>query len=465
MRLSFSQVRHTTKTLVLACTAVVLAVGTGCETKSFIDPSELGRLKKDPLVLPILDSLETGVEEPIDLFADAGEIQAEDLVATDTDYVIGKNDLVNISVTDVVAPGVETVKSQRVSETGFVSLPLVGTLPAAGLTEAELEKAIQEKYRSSNLIQSANVSVTVTEARARTFSVIGNVSAAGQYAILQSDFRMLDAMVLFKDVGLNSDFIYVIRKAKSETPASATTHPADAGAATGEDLLAPPTDDVAAPATQASLEPTTDVAQEDTGKYVIVDGKPVMVDGAVSDDSTATMAAAATQPFGGFQALSEPADKRVIRVPVTPLKNGELKYNVVIRAGDMLVVPAPVTGEYYMGGHVARVGVYSLTGRKITIKQAVVAAGMLDSVAMPYRTDIIRRIGPSKEIWARVDLDAIYDGRQPDIFLKPNDIVHVGTNAFAPFLAAIRGGFRFSYGLGFLYDKNFSDDNNNNNNN
>lgn len=461
MRFSFSQFGNVKRNLTLVCSAAAIAIGTGCETKSFIDPSELGRLKKDPLVLPILNSLETGIEEPVDLFADAGEITAEDLIANESDYVIGKNDLVNISVTDVQGLGVETVKSQRVSEKGFISLPLLGQLKAIGYSEAELEQVVQDAYRNANLIQNSTVSVTVVEARARTFSVIGNVGAAGQYAIIQSDFRMLDAMVLFRDVNPNSDYVYVIRKLPGAQSSGSTTQPATDVAPTptdGEDLLAPPTD---APATQAGMDgPTTEVAQDQTEAFGIVDGKPVSMNEPESDQ---TMEDAATKPFA-FGAIAEPADKRVIQIPIVPLKNGELKYNIVIRAGDMLVVPAPLIGEYYMGGHVARVGVYSLTGRQITLKQAVVAAGMLDSVAMPYRTDIIRRIGTNHEIWARVDLDAIYDGRQPDLFLKPNDIVHVGTNAFAPFLAAIRGGFRFSYGLGFLYDKNFSGDDNNNNN-
>ena len=61
-----------------ARTAVLVAVGvvgaallTGCETKSFLDPSEMGRYKKDPLVLPILSTLDTGVEEPNDAFVGA----------------------------------------------------------------------------------------------------------------------------------------------------------------------------------------------------------------------------------------------------------------------------------------------------------------------------------------------------------------------------------------------------------
>jgi len=62
-----------------------------------------------------------------------------------------------------------------------------------------------------------------------------------------------------------------------------------------------------------------------------------------------------------------------------------------------------------------------------------------------------------------VDLDKIAAGEQPDIYLKPNDIVRVGTNAFAPFVSALRSGFRLTYGFGFLYDRNYAPDNNNNN--
>ena len=55
-----------------------------------------------------------------------------------------------------------------------------------------------------------------------------------------------------------------------------------------------------------------------------------------------------------------------------------------------------------------------------------------------------------------VNLQAIFDGEQPDIFLKPNDLVNVGTDAVAPFLAVMRNAYRFSYGFGFVYDRNFA---------
>jgi polysaccharide biosynthesis/export protein len=133
-----------------------------------------------------------------------------------------------------------------------------------------------------------------------------------------------------------------------------------------------------------------------------------------------------------------------------------MRYNIVLRPRDMIVVPQPVIGEYYMGGHVMRPGVYSLTGREITVKQAVISAGMLDGIAIPARTDIVRRIGQDREVIVRLQIDRIFAGAQPDVFLKPNDQILVGTNWYAPFLAAARGAFRMTYGFGFIYDRNLA---------
>ena len=73
----------------------------------------------------------------------------------------------------------------------------------------------------------------------------------------------------------------------------------------------------------------------------------------------------------------------------------------------------------------------------------------------PARTEIVRKVGPNHEVFVRVNLDRIFSGDDPDIFLKPDDLINVGTTGWAPFVAAIRGAFRFTYGFGFLYDRNF----------
>jgi polysaccharide export outer membrane protein len=364
----------------------------------------------------------------------------------------------------------------RISESGNIGLPYVGQIKALGLTEAELQDKVVAVYRDAQLIQNAQVSVTVAEARGRAFSMLGAVTAPGQYAIIQSDFRVLDALVLARDVTSPTiDYLYIIRKKSIDAVTAPPAAPAETTPSSGPapDALEPKVDAGALGPrpvylqmegeTVANQPATTTPVDPAGGRYITIDGKPVLIPGGeVNVDKVPsnpeTTQPSTTQAFE-FNAPPSVADTRVIRIPINQLRNGEVKYNVVIKPQDMIIVPYPQVGEYYMGGHVQRPGVYSLTGRQITLKQAVISASMLDQVAIPQRTDIIRRIGKDREIFARVDLSKIFDGSAPDLFLKPDDIVQVGTNFFAPFLAAVRGGFRMTYGFGFLYDRNYADPN------
>lgn len=471
---------------------LALAVGSGlvsgCDVKSFIDPSEVGRYDHKALLLPILDRLDTGVEEPNDQFAKAEDVRAEDLVAVEADYVLGKNDVVVVTITDLNGVGTETTRQVRVSESGLISLPLIKQLQAEGLTEAQLEGAIAQAYADAKLLPNAQVSVSLAAARARTFSLLGAVAQPGEYEIPRTDFRILDALVTAREFGVSGqEFIFVVRRPAATPAAPVPAAPAKPDGV-NPDIFAPQSkgtgagvDAVAGTKAQwrvDALQPQmlqTDgtstapaVGSDNEGRYVTIDGKTVPVGQSPAAQDALTITAPApvaldptTLPSAQLQEFNfevpEATGNRIIRVPLQALRAGDLKQNIVVRPGDLLILPPAPSGVIYMGGHVQRTGVYSLPfdGTKMTLKQAIISAGMLDGLAIPQRTDVVRRIGTDREVFARVDLDAIFAGRQPDIFLKPNDTVMVGTNFFAPFLAAIRGGFRFTYGFGFLYDRNF----------
>ena len=69
-----------------------------------------------------------------------------------------------------------------------------------------------------------------------------------------------------------------------------------------------------------------------------------------------------------------------------------------------------------------------------------------------------RMVGPNREATIRVNLAAIYHRTEPDIYLKPDDHIKVGTSFIALPVAVIRNGFRMTYGFGFLLDRNFGND-------
>ncbi len=149
--------------------------------------------------------------------------------------------------------------------------------------------------------------------------------------------------------------------------------------------------------------------------------------------------------------------RRIIRFDVEALQAGDPTQNIVLRDGDIVTIPSPPVGDFYMVGQVSRPGVYSLTGRKITVLQAVAAAGGLTAVAVPWRTELVRRVAEDTEEIVYVDLAKIARGEAPDFYLHPEDVVRVGTDQGAIFNAVLRNAFRATYGLGAVYDMNFAD--------
>lgn len=150
--------------------------------------------------------------------------------------------------------------------------------------------------------------------------------------------------------------------------------------------------------------------------------------------------------------------QRVIEIDAEALQAGDPRMNIVIRDRDMIRAPFD-TGLFYLMGEVNRPGVYGFGGRSITMKQAIGAiGGGFSPLAWPERVEIIRREkGTDKQITIPVNMDKIFAGLAEDVELQDDDLVNVGTHFFAPFLFVIRNSFRFTYGFGFVYDRNFAD--------
>jgi len=169
------------------------------------------------------------------------------------------------------------------------------------------------------------------------------------------------------------------------------------------------------------------------------------------------------RPAGPFEEPAPPvlerepgAGTRLIKIPAKKLLEGDPRYNIVIKPGDSIHVPVDIVGEFCIMGNVNRTGYIPLTGRPMTLKMAIAAAGGLGPLAWPKRVEVVRRIGRKKEEIVMVDLDKIASGEQPDFFIKPNDFINVGTHATSRWRAVLRNAFRANYGFGFVYDRNFA---------
>ncbi|KQM14724.1 polysaccharide biosynthesis/export family protein [Novosphingobium sp. Leaf2] len=104
-------------------------------------------------------------------------------------YVIAPSDVLNVNVFG--EDGLSNPQV-RVDEAGYVQLPLVGQIKAAGMTAPELSSQIATKLGSRYLID-PQVTVAVTEPAKRIVSVEGEVKTPGVYEI-DNNFTLLSAI-------------------------------------------------------------------------------------------------------------------------------------------------------------------------------------------------------------------------------------------------------------------------------
>jgi protein involved in polysaccharide export with SLBB domain/beta-lactamase regulating signal transducer with metallopeptidase domain len=156
--------------------------------------------------------------------------------------------------------------------------------------------------------------------------------------------------------------------------------------------------------------------------------------GASDGKSPAGAPAAATAATGPAPA----AATGVIAIDLGKLTDGDPRMNVSVRDGDVVFVPAVESGEFYVMGDVAWPGVYSLTGRRITVKMALAAAGKPAKGDWPEKSILIRRVGEHKEQFVYLNLKALLEGREDDLFLQADDVLAIGADAQAPTLRTIR---------------------------
>ena len=95
-----------------------------------------------------------------------------------SEYRVGPQDLIEISVFQVP----ELNRTVRVNTTGQVSLPLIGTMQAGGLTIQELETAIAGKLEAK-FLQNPQVSAFVKEYTSQRVTMEGAVMKPGIYPL------------------------------------------------------------------------------------------------------------------------------------------------------------------------------------------------------------------------------------------------------------------------------------------
>lgn len=120
----------------------------------------------------------------------------------DTSYRLGAGDRIRVTVF-----GQEDLSGEfEVDGTGRVSLPLIRTVHATGLTLAELEQAITDRLKPDFL---KDPSVSVEVLNYRPFYIIGEIKEPGSYPYV-------NGMTVWNAVAMAGGFSYRARKSEVE---------------------------------------------------------------------------------------------------------------------------------------------------------------------------------------------------------------------------------------------------------
>ena len=274
------------------------------------------------------------------------------------DYRIGPEDLLEISVFEAA----ELNRTVRVAAGGEVSLPLLGTVQAAGLTPRELEFVLQELLRRTYM-KDPHVAVFVREIQSHPVSVFGAVKKPGVFQIRGAK-TLVEVLSMAEGLADDAgDTVIVMRRAGLPEAADP-----------------PPAKPVATGIPQNNS--TKDVTDAAAGKTVEIDVKNL-------------------------------------------LQSGDTHYNVLIYPGDVVKVTRAgvvyVVGEVRKPG-----GFVLKTNENVSVLQALALAEGLTRTSAKSRAQIIRTneaTGARSEI--PINLSKILSGKAADPLLRPKDIVFV----------------------------------------
>jgi len=108
------------------------------------------------------------------------------------DYPVGPGDVLKILVFQHPDLSMES----RVTETGRITYPLLGTLNLGGLSVDQAERLIARGLQEGGFLHDPQVTIQVSQFRSQQVSVLGNVNRPGRYPIDAQTMRLTEVLAL-----------------------------------------------------------------------------------------------------------------------------------------------------------------------------------------------------------------------------------------------------------------------------
>jgi polysaccharide export outer membrane protein len=123
------------------------------------------------------------------LLATGGHALAQDKSG---DYQLGSGDSIRI----LVFQNPDLTMEGRVSESGTVNYPLIGTVKLGGLTIGAAEKEIARLLKAGGFVQQPQVNVVLLQNRGNQVSVLGQANHPGRYPLDTFNIRLSEMIAI-----------------------------------------------------------------------------------------------------------------------------------------------------------------------------------------------------------------------------------------------------------------------------
>ena len=364
-------------------------------------------------------------------------------------YVLGSEDLLEVTVLGYL----DLTRLILVRPDGKISLPLVGTVTAAGLTVERLTQVLTRAY--AVYIRNPQVTIIVKEFRKIRVSVLGRVARPGTYA-LSPGSGVLEAISIAGGLTEDADLKKAQLLRPGEPPITVDLEQLLAGDLTanvplrgGETLVVP-----------EDLANLVNVLGEVVrpGRYRLKGEMRVLdvllLAGGLTERASVTQARL-VRGSGESQPLF--LDSLLLRQ--------DMSRNIVLRPGDTLIIPEETNNKIYVLGDVNGPGAFVLKG-EVTVVQAIAMAGGLvqRGIGAADTAYILRRSGsvdagsvpgarvevlPGSGVLITIDLrTALQGGVSRNIVVQPGDVIVVpqtglgGLQVVLSILLGLRAVFR-----------------------
>lgn len=109
-----------------------------------------------------------------------------------SDYTLGPGDAIKI----VVFQNPDLTLESRVSESGAITYPLIGSVQIGGLTIDAAEKRIARGLKEGGFVQQPQVNIVLGQVRGNQVSVLGQVNRPGRFPLETTNTRVSDLLAM-----------------------------------------------------------------------------------------------------------------------------------------------------------------------------------------------------------------------------------------------------------------------------